>query len=55
MTQVLNDLNFEGVKITKEMVAGLSPYRMSHLNRFGYYSLDSEIANNAMSFKSLFT
>jgi hypothetical protein len=40
MTRVLTQLRGEGVRISAEMLRGLSPYRTSHINRFGDYTLD---------------
>ncbi len=40
MTRVLADLREEGRDIRAEVLAGLSPYRTSHINRFGDYTLD---------------
>tara|TARA_A200000113_G_C8633343_1_gene279995 strand:- start:109 stop:501 length:393 start_codon:yes stop_codon:yes gene_type:complete len=40
MTKVLRQLSDEGVEITQEVLAGMSPYRTSHINRFGDYTLD---------------
>lgn len=40
MTRVLKDLREEGGAISPELLAGLSPYRTSHINRFGDYTLD---------------
>lgn len=40
MTRVLAELRDEGRHITPEVLAGLSPYRTSHINRFGDYTLD---------------
>jgi len=40
MSRVLKVLSNEGVEITKDILAGLSPYRMAHINRFGDYILD---------------
>ena len=42
MTIVLRKLREEGVVITPEVLAGLSPYRTGHINRFGEYTLDFE-------------
>ena len=42
MTAVLRQLREAGVTITPEILAGLSPYRTAHINRFGEYTLDSE-------------
>ncbi|MCT8356103.1 Tn3 family transposase, partial [Xanthomonas citri pv. anacardii] len=40
MTRVLAELREEGSNISPEVLAGLSPYRTSHINRFGDYTLD---------------
>ena len=40
MTRVLAELREEGRQISAEVLAGLSPYRTSHINRFGDYTLD---------------
>ncbi len=40
MTKVINELHVEGMEITKDMLAALSPYRKDHINRFGDYTLD---------------
>lgn len=40
MTRVLAELRGEGSTISPEVLAGLSPYRTSHINRFGDYTLD---------------
>lgn len=40
MTRVLQELRDEGVEITLEILAGLAPFRMAHINRFGDYTLD---------------
>ncbi|CEF35020.1 transposase [Xanthomonas citri pv. citri] len=40
MTRVLAELRDEGSNISPEVLAGLSPYRTSHINRFGDYTLD---------------
>lgn len=40
MTIVLRGLQEEGVTINPEVLAGLSPYRTAHINRFGEYTLD---------------
>ena len=39
ITQALKELEDEGMKLTPEMCAALSPYRTSHLNRFGLFEL----------------
>lgn len=40
MTQVLQELQREGLALDKDVLDGLSPYRTSHINRFGDYTLD---------------
>jgi len=40
MTDVLTGLREEGADITPEILAGLAPYRLQHINRFGDYTLD---------------
>ena len=40
MTRVLAELRQDGANISPEVLAGLSPYRPSHINRFGDYTLD---------------
>ena len=40
MSRVLKQLQAEGVLINQEVLAGLAPYRMEHINRFGDYVLD---------------
>ncbi len=40
MTSVIKELQGEEVKITQEVLAGLSPYRTHHINRFGDYTLN---------------
>ncbi|MCM2523596.1 Tn3 family transposase [Stenotrophomonas maltophilia] len=40
MTRVLAELRQDGANISPEVLAGLSPYRTSHINRFGDYTLD---------------
>ena len=40
MTRVLAELRQDGAQISPDVLAGLSPYRTSHINRFGDYTLD---------------
>ena len=40
MTKILALLRDEGMGINAEVLAGLSPYRTSHINRFGDYTVD---------------
>jgi TnpA family transposase len=42
MTSTLADLRSEGVGLSAQVLAGLSPYRTNHINRFGDYTLDLE-------------
>ena len=39
ITQALKELEAEGMKLTPELIAGFSPYRTAHLNRFGLFEL----------------
>lgn len=39
ITQALKELEAEGMTLTPELIAGFSPYRTSHLNRFGLFEL----------------
>ena len=39
MTQIIRRLQREGVNISAELLAGLSPYRWEHINLLGSYSL----------------
>lgn len=41
MSRVLSQLRDEGVEISPEVLAGLSPYRTAHINRFGDYTVDT--------------
>ena len=54
MTHVLNDLKREGFEITDELVAGLAPYRTSHINRLGDYLLNLSRKIAPMNFHSTF-
>jgi len=40
MTKVIRDLKDDGVVITPELLAGLSPFRTAHINRFGDYTVN---------------
>lgn len=42
MSRTLAEMRKEGIELTPEILAGLSPYRTSHINRFGDYHLDLE-------------
>lgn len=39
MTQALKELEAEGMVLTPELLAALSPYRTHHINRFGLYEV----------------
>ncbi len=54
MTTILNELKREGFEMTEELVAGLAPYRTSHLNRFGDYSLDLSRDVDPMNLQTTF-
>jgi TnpA family transposase len=41
MSRVLAKLRDEGIEISPEVLAGLSPYRTAHINRFGDYNVDT--------------
>ena len=40
MSRKLKDLHSDGYPVNEEILKGLSPYRTSHINRFGDYTLD---------------
>lgn len=40
MSRAINQLQTEGHTFTPEVLAGLSPYRTAHINRFGDYTVD---------------
>lgn len=40
MTRVLTDMRTEGHEITAALLAGVKPYRLESINRFGDYTLD---------------
>ena len=40
MSRVLKQLQSEGAVINQEILAGLAPYRLEHINRFGDYVQD---------------
>ena len=41
MTLILEELKRDGYEITPEILAELSPYWMSHINRYGLFSLEN--------------
>lgn len=55
MTNVLTELREEGMEITEELVAGLAPYRVAHMNRFGGYSLNAGGSLGSMNFQVHFS
>lgn len=40
LTRVLREMSASGIPLSEEVLKALSPYRTSHINRFGDYSLD---------------
>ena len=40
MSRKLKDPQSDGYPVNEEILKGLSPYRTSHINRFGDYTLD---------------
>ena len=51
MTRILKELRDEGVEITPEILEGLGPYRIGHINRFGTYTVDFRRKAFPMNFK----
>ena len=51
MSKVLKRLKHEGVGITEELLAGLSPYRSSHINLLGTYQLQTNKRAKSQQFK----
>jgi len=52
MTGVIKELQSEGMQITQEVLAGLSPYRTHHINRFGDYTLNLDREVRPMKFET---
>ncbi|MDN5370418.1 MAG: hypothetical protein PWP74_1726 [Shewanella sp.] len=50
MTCILRELADQGIELTPELLAGLSPYRTAHINRFGDYLLDMERSYSPLNF-----
>jgi len=50
MSRVLKDLQREGHVIDEALLKALAPYRTSHINRFGDYTLDMERAIDPIDF-----
>ena len=51
MSKVLKRLKHEGVGITEDLLAGLSPYRSSHINLLGTYQLQTNKRAKSQQFK----
>ena len=51
MTRVLAELRDEGRTISPDVLAGLSPYRTAHINRYGEYTLDLSRDGVALDFQ----
>jgi len=54
MTNALHDLQRDGVRITPELVARLSPYLTEHIKRFGQYLVDMNTPPIPFDIKPLF-
>ena len=54
MTNVLRDLQQEGLCVTPEVVRRLSPYLTEHIKRFGQYFLDMTTQPEPLQPKPLF-
>jgi len=54
MTNALHDLQQDGVCITPELVARLSPYLTEHIKRFGQYLIDMDAPPVPFDIKPLF-
>ena len=54
VTNVLYDLQLEGICVTPEMVSRLSPYLTEHIRRFGQYLLDMATQPGPLQPKPLF-
>jgi TnpA family transposase len=50
MTKAIDQLKAQGQGISKEVLAVLSPYQTSHINRFGQYQLNSRRAPEPLPF-----
>jgi len=55
MTNALYDLQRDGICITPELVARLSPYLTEHIKRFGQYLIDMNAPPVPFDIKPLFT
>jgi hypothetical protein len=54
MTNALNDLRRDGVRVTLGLAARLSPYLKEHIKRFEHYILDMETLPEPLQPKPLF-
>jgi Tn3 transposase DDE domain-containing protein len=54
MTNVLRELQQEGLCVTPEIVRRLSPYLTEHIKRFGQYFLDMTTQPEPLQPKPLF-
>jgi TnpA family transposase len=50
MTKAIDRLKAEGQQVSDEVIAALSPYQTSHINRFGQYQLQSRRAPEPLPF-----
>jgi Tn3 transposase DDE domain len=50
MTKAIDRLKTQGQQISNEVLAALSPYQTSHINRFGQYQLHSRRAPEPLAF-----
>lgn len=50
MTCILRALADQGIDLTPDRLAGLSPYRTAHINRFGDYLLDMDRSYSPLNF-----
>jgi hypothetical protein len=54
MTNVLRELQQEGLCVTPDIVRRLSPYLTEHIKRFGQYFLDMTTQPEPLQLKPLF-
>ena len=50
MTKAIDRLKAEGQEISDEVLAAVSPYQSSHINRFGQYQLHARRAPDPLPF-----
>jgi hypothetical protein len=50
MTKAIDRLKAEGQEISDEVLAAVSPYQTSHINRFGQYQLHARRAPDPLPF-----